>query len=339
MSNNGARSAADLVRAQGGVITVATAIGWLGPAAVRWRLESGRWQRPYRGVLVTHSGPLSPDQALWVSLLACGSGAVLAGTTAAARGGLTGFEDRRTHILVPGHRDVRKRIPGVVVHRSVMLTAADVHPARRPPQTRMARSLLDAAAWAPSDNGARAILAAGVQQRIVRVGDLAAALARQRRLRRRALVSSTLADIEGGAEALSELDFGRLTRRYGIPEPERQVCRRDGAGRRRWLDAYWDYARLVAEVDGMWHMDAPAWWADMRRDNELTIDGYRVLRFPAFAVRDHPATVARQLAAALATAAPARREAPPARREAPPAGARPRPVRAELRAETAAPTT
>ena len=34
--------------------------------------------------------------------------------------------------------------------------------------------------------------------------------------------------------------------------------RRDQAGRRRWLDAYWDAARLV---DGRWHMDAMAWWA------------------------------------------------------------------------------
>jgi hypothetical protein len=48
-----------------------------------------------------------------------------------------------------------------------------------------------------------------------------------------------------------------------------------------------------------WHMDAGAWWADMERDNELTVGGYRVLRFPAFAVRDSPDAVARQLAEAL----------------------------------------
>ncbi len=37
----------------------------------------------------------------------------------------------------------------------------------------------------------------------------------------------------------------------------------------------------------------------MQRDNELTIDGYRVLRFPAFVVRDSPAVVARQIGEAL----------------------------------------
>ncbi len=36
---------------------------------------------------------------------------------------------------------------------------------------------------------------------------------------------------------------------------------RDG---RRWLDAYWEEARLAVEVDGLWHMEAMAWWDDMR---------------------------------------------------------------------------
>jgi very-short-patch-repair endonuclease len=64
----------------------------------------------------------------------------------------------------------------------------------------------------------------------------------------------------------------------------------------------WEWARLVVEVDGRWHMDARAWWADMQRDNELTIDGYRVLRFPAFVVRDNPEAVAAQIARALGQA-------------------------------------
>ena len=37
----------------------------------------------------------------------------------------------------------------------------------------------------------------------------------------------------------------------------------------------------------------------MRRDNELTLSGYQVLRFPAFAVRDQPEVVAAQIADAL----------------------------------------
>jgi very-short-patch-repair endonuclease len=283
---------------QAGVITMASACACLGEPAVRWRLSSGRWRRACRGVLVTQSGPLTDEQRLWARILAAGDGAVLAGLTAARLDGLTGFEDDRTYLLIPMSRQTRKSLPGVVVRRSLMLGPADVHPSRLPPRTRVGRSIVDAAAWAATDRRARAILAAGVQQRLVRATDLTAVLRRRARMPRGALMRATLADVAGGAEALSELDLCDLVRRFGLPQPDRQFRRVDGQGL-RWLDAVWEKARLVVEIDGRWHMDAAAWWADMQRDNDLTIDGYRVLRFPAFVVRDHPEAVARQIISAL----------------------------------------
>ncbi len=293
----------EVLRRQCGVLSAAQAAHWVGKEAMRWRVGTGRWQRPWHGVVVTHSGPLSRDQQLWAVLLACGPGAVLAGLTAAALDGLAGFEDRRIFVVVPARRQVRLPLPGVVVRCSRLLGAAEVHPMRLPPRTRIARSVLDAASWMRSDDGARAVLAASVQQRLVRAADLQAALERRGRFPRCGLVRATLADVEGGTQALSELDFSRLIRRFGIPEPDRQVVRRDRAGRRRWLDAVWQDARLIVEVDGSWHMDAAAWWADLERDNDFTVSGYRVLRFPAFAVRERPELVARQIRAALARAA------------------------------------
>jgi hypothetical protein len=288
---------------QCGVVTTASAVRWIGRAAVRWRLERHRWQQPCRGVVVTHSGPVGPDEMLWVVVLGAGTGAVLGGMTAARLDGLTGFDDGRVHVVVPASRQVEANLSdAAVVHRSRLLGPSDIHPARRPPRTRTPRSILDAASWMRTENGTRAVLAAGVQQRLVRAEHIAAALARRGPVPRRALMRATLADIAGGAHALSELDFCKLTRRFGLPEPARQALRPDKHGRVRWLDAFWKSARLVVEVDGLWHMDASAWWADMRRDNELTLSGYRVLRFPAFAVRDHPEEVAAQIADALGVA-------------------------------------
>jgi hypothetical protein len=281
------------------VLTVASAIAMIGEPAVRWRLHSGRWQRPCRGVLVTHSGGISETERLWIAVLGAGPQAVLGGLSAARLDGLTGFDDRATHLLLPACRQVRTSLPGVTVHRSRVLGPDDVHPARLPPRTRLARSLLDAAACSGSDDRARAVLAAGVQQRLARPGQLEAALGLRPRLRRHSLIATTLADIAGGAQALSELDFARLTRRYGLPAPDRQVMRLDRDGRRRWLDAYWDEAHLAVEVDGLWHMEATVWWADMRRGNDLLISGLRVLRFPAFVVRDQPGVVAAQIRDAL----------------------------------------
>jgi hypothetical protein len=281
------------------VLTVASAIALIGEPAVRWRLHSGRWQRPCRGVLVTHSGGISETERLWIAVLGAGPQAVLGGLTAARLDGLAGFDDRATHLLLPACRQVRASLPGVMVHRSRVLGPPDVHPARLPPRTRLARSLLDAAAWSGSDDRARAVLAAGVQQRLVRPDQLEAALGPRPRLRRHSLIAATLADIAGGAQALSELDFARLTRRDGLPAPDRQVMRLDRDGRRRWLDVYWDEAHLAVEVDGLWHREAAAWWADMRRGNDLVISGLRVLRFPAFVVRDQPGVVAAQIREAL----------------------------------------
>lgn len=199
------------------VLAAASAIATIGEPAVRWRLGSGRWQRPCRAVLVTHSGGISEAEWLWVAVLAAGPQAVLGGVTSVRLDGLTGFDDRATHLVIPACRQVRTAVPGIVVHLSRVLGPDDVHPARLPPRTRLTRSLLDAAAWSGSGRGARAILAAGVQQWLVRPDQMAAALHRRPRLRRHALIAATLADIAGGAQALSELDFAGLARRFGLP--------------------------------------------------------------------------------------------------------------------------
>jgi very-short-patch-repair endonuclease len=297
----------DLLDSQDGVAQVGAVLRYLTRDAVRWRIRSGRWQQPCRGMVVAQSGPLTGTQLLWVAVVWGGPRAALAGLTAAALDGLRGFSDpdqraeRPIYLLRPAGALSSKERPGlaIAVHYSRHLGQDDVHPVRRPPRTRVARSLVDAAAWMGSDRGAQAVLAAGVQQRLVRVADLTAVVSRNQRLARRRVINATLADIAGGAQALSELDFTRLLRQHRLPEPDRQAARRDRAGRRRWLDAVWGAARLIVEIDGSQHMDATQYWDDMTRDNGFTLDGYRVLRFPAFAVRYNPGYVAGQIRDAL----------------------------------------
>lgn len=292
---------ATILQRQHGVVTRPVAIAHLGKAALRWRLAKGRWQRPFPGVLVAHSGPLDREQRLWAAILVAGSDAVLAGLTAAVANGLQGFTSADIHLLVSQGRKVRAR-PGIVVRRSRFLDAEDVHPVRLPPRTRMARSLVDAAAWAPTNDYARSVLAAGVQQRRVRVEDLRHVLSRLPTVRRRNLMRQTFEDVVGGAQALSELDVTRILRRFGLPAPDRQVVIYDERGRRRWVDACYDEWKVVIEIDGMWHMEARAWWSDMLRDNALIVSGDRVLRFPAFILREQPRLFAEQVAGALRAA-------------------------------------
>ena len=162
----------------------------------------------------------------------------------------------------------------------------------------------------PTDRGAAAVLAAGVQQRLVRVADLALVAHRTENLRRRKLITQTLGDIAGGSQAISELDFLRLVvRPFGLPVPSRQSARRDRQGRRRWLDAVWDDAKIVVEIDGAQHTEDPLQrWDDMERDLDLTLDGYRTLRFPAWLVRNNPEYVARRILEALRRPVPSSRK-------------------------------
>jgi len=299
----------DVLADHEGVISTSDALRFMTENQLRWQISSGRWQKPARGVVVAHSGPLTDRQILRAAVLRAGPRAVLAGLTAARLDGLTGFGDKASfaesaiHLLVPyGYR--RRTAPlrlRVIVHYSQALTSADVHPTRQQKRTRIARSLVDAAAWMPTDRGAMAILAAGVQQRLVRVEDLREVIARIETLRRRTLMTGILDDIMGGAQALSELDFTRqVVRSHRLPEPSRQVARRDSRGRRRWTDVLWDEYKIVAEIDGAQHTEDPLQrWDDMERDNDLSIDGYRTLRFPAWLVRQHPELVARGIRRAL----------------------------------------
>jgi hypothetical protein len=312
--NSYARSLDEVLIDHEGVLGTSLALQFMTESQLRWQVASGRWQKAARGVVVAQSGPLTDRQLLRAALLRAGPQASLAGLTAARLDGLKGFDDKRPipdtpiYLLVPvGYR---RRTPprglNVVTHYSRALTDMDVHPTRQPRRTRIARSLIDAAAWMPTDRGSIAVLAAGVQQGLVRVDDLRLLVGRMETLHRRKLIIEVLADIAGGSQAISELDFLRLVvRPFGLPEPSRQSARRDRRGRRRWIDAAWDDRKLAVEIDGAQHTEDPLQrWDDMERDLDLTLDGYHTLRFPAWLVRHNPGYVARRILEALSRSAP-----------------------------------
>jgi very-short-patch-repair endonuclease len=287
---------------QHGAVSREDAVRHLTRHAVDHRVASGLWQRPHVAVYVAHNGPLTREQKLWVAVLGVGSGAVLAGSTATERCGLRGFPGNRIHVLIPaGCRD-RHSPTSVVVHRSTVLPATDINDRARPPHTTTARSLVDAASWADTDAQARAIIAAGFQQRLVAADDIHLVLKRMPRARRRALIAEAATDALGGAQSLPEAEFVRLLRRAHLPVPRLQVRRRDNGGHTRYLDGYYDEWRLHIEIDGGQHMDVRAYWADMRRQNALWVAGDRILRFPSWAIRREPEAVVTQVAAALRAA-------------------------------------
>lgn len=93
-----------------------------------------------------------------------------------------------------------------------------------------------------------------------------------------------------------ELDYPALS---GVPRSETEralekaLQQRDWAAGRHWnyryergplsvvyrLDLYWPQEAVVVEVDGPDHRHPAKFAADRQRDNALTIDGLRILRF------------------------------------------------------------
>lgn len=306
--NGEADDLARVIFEQSGVLSMRQVECLAGRGVVRGHLAAGRWRRLCHGLVATHNGRLDRRQHLWAAVLVAGANAVLAGSTALAEAGVRGLRERAIHVLIPAPRNRSRRLPRlpadmppVKVVRTRFLPAEHVL-AGRPPRTTVARAAVDAAVWAMGADGARVALAAACQQGKARPEEIFEVLAVRRGLPRLRMINTTMLDIAGGAQALSEINLVGLCRRFSLPSPDLQTKRTDASGRIRYLDAYWRRWRLHVEVDGAHHMDATQWADDMLRQNQVWIGGDRILRFSAALIRDRPALVAGQLDAALAAA-------------------------------------
>jgi hypothetical protein len=264
------------------------------------QLAARRWRR-WGYAIVLHNGPLSRREQWFVARVHGGTNAVLTAFTAAEARGLTGWERDTAHVLVALGSSGSARCPVPLRLHHTRNWARVLSYGRGPVQI-AAQALVVAAGTFSDARPACGILAAGVQQRLVGADDLGAVLDDEVRVRHRRLLRLAVADIGQGSEALSEIDFVRLCRRAGLPEPERQAVRQEPGGRRRYLDAAWrraDGRLVVVEIDGALHLSQRRWWDDQARQNELALADALVLRYPSAVVRTQPQVVLAQLRRAL----------------------------------------
>src|SRR5690606_4825913 len=197
--------------------------------------------------------------------------------------------------LVVARGSTPVRHPWLVVHESRRLCDEDVASVDGLAVHRAARAAVDAAAWQRSWRTAAGLMAAVVQQRLATTDELFAVLDSVGRVRHRKVMRLALADVVGGADSLAEIDFARLCRDAGLPEPSRQAVRTDAAGRRRFLDVEWRLPggrKFVVEIDGVGHMERERWYDDLLRDAEIGADAATVrVRLPAMAARYEPERV------------------------------------------------
>jgi hypothetical protein len=265
-------------------------------------VRANRWREVVAGVIVLHLGPIDALSRAWIAVLAGGPAAAICAWTALERHGLRGWERASTHVVVPRGR-LMPALPLTTVHESRRHGRSDIVLRDHLPMHGLERAAVDAAAWSPTPRAACGLLSAVVQQGLTTTTRLLAMLETVGRVSHRRVMIRALGDIQGGSQAMSEIDLVRLCRRAGLPEPTRQSVRHDLNGRRRYLDAEWELGSGVVvglEVDGTHHMEAGQWYDDLMRQSELVLPfGHRLLRVPALALRLEPDRVVALLRQAL----------------------------------------
>ena len=154
------------------------------------------------------------------------------------------------------------------------------------------------ASAAHADSRTRALIAAAVQQRLLRPADLSRVVEARPTLPKRLLIRETIADVVGGAHSLPELDYARALRRAALPEPTRQrkVCRPNGVW---YLDNDFDDWLVTVEVNGMQHLELLASEADDVRRGGLQRRGRLVVDVSSYSVRHRERVAVLRTAEAL----------------------------------------
>ena len=269
---------------------------------IRNEVRVGRWQLIGEQSVCLHNGEVNQTGHLWAAVFQGGPRACLDGEAALVAGGLQRYTVERIRVSVPrGARIRRTRL--FEIRQTRRWSADDVVPSGLP-RVRISTAAIRAALWARTDKQAAYLLTLVVQQGLATVEQLGAELLRIRRDKRRLFLHAIVNDLLDGARSLGEIDVGRECRRRGLPEPERQVLRKDRRGR-YYLDLYWPDHRLVVEVDGIHHAWAENVVGDALRQNSLALSGDTVLRLPLLGLRLAPDDFFAQIEAALQSPAAA----------------------------------
>lgn len=250
---------------------------------IRREVSAGRWRLHGRQTVALHTGPLGVSARHWRAVWEVGVGiAALDGVSALQAAGLTGFEEDTIHVSVR-HTATIRQVAGVRVHKLArrhdeeLLTAGVT-------RTRPALAAVRAARWAASDRQAALLLVMPVQQRLCTGDQLVEAAESTRGRTRRRLIPRLAHDVAHGAESLGELDFARLCRARGLPEPTRQALRLGPRGR-VYLDVAWEDIGLCVEIDGSSHQMGLSVTDDHLRQNDLALTDHTVLRMNLVGLR------------------------------------------------------
>ncbi|MFC6706048.1 hypothetical protein [Flexivirga alba] len=257
---------------------------------VRNEVAAGRWFKVGRHTVAVGSPELSPIALRWRAVWESGSGSRLDGVSALLAGGMTGFTSPVIDVSLPA-RNRHHRVEGVRLH----LPRAPAPVATSGiPRVAVEVATIHAAQWAASHRQATLLICLPLQQRLTTPTRVELVWRGVERSTRHTFLSAVIGDVTNGAHSLGELDFARMARRAGLPEPTRQAVRQ-GPNGRVYLDVAWDDVGLVVEIDGGHHALALNPVDDALRQNDRVVAGENVIRIPVLGLRLKPTAFMRQV--------------------------------------------
>jgi len=269
--------------------------------AIQRLVSGGVLDRACRGVYVMVGLSLTADcsewqQSLWLALLRAGPRSFAFRRSAGALWGLDGVPPGAIDAAVSeGHPRWRgaTRLSGIVDRDITLLDGIRL--------TTVERTLVDLGGAVSPSVVERSLESAARRKLVTPAGALRAAESSNSKgsaTLRRLIVRRGL-DIpptESDAETL----FVQLVREMGLPNPRRQVLVILGGVKYR-LDFAWPDLRLAVEIDGAAVHGPGQLGRDLRRQNQIVLDGWLLIRFTWQMVALDPRFVERDLRAAWAT--------------------------------------
>lgn len=267
---------------------------------MRYRANTGIWQRPYPGVYITHSG--TPDWLTRTSaaLLYAGPDAAVSHGTASdlwfeTDGTRQQQRDQPVEISIPARRTITPQT-GLRIHRRRQMprTFPGKVLAIRPDET--AIDLIQRADTADDIIG----ILTRATRKVVHPDAILLALEQRDRVRGRALVVELLGEVADGVESPLELRYrGDVERVHGLPMSQLQVREKLGE---RWIRADCRYRgfRVRVELDGKLAHPGGRTDQDTWRDNAALLDTDEfTLRYRWSHIAGTPCATAAQVVAAL----------------------------------------
>jgi very-short-patch-repair endonuclease len=269
-------------------------------AISRW-VQLGRLERITPGIYRLCHVPETWHQRVLAATLAGPPGTVASHRSAAALHGFRGFPPGIVEVACSRWR--RARLPGVLVHESLVVPAAHATVRDGIHVTNPTRTIIDLGAVAHPFKVGRALDEArrrgdvdlrGVSQLFTQLAARG----------RNGIATIRLLLDERQGTALASTGFEQLLLElvdaFGLPRPATQV-RVSRGNFTAFVDFAYRDARVAIEMDSEeYHLDLEQFHYDRTRQNQLVLLGWRVLRFTERHLRHERLRVAREIASALA---------------------------------------